>query len=105
MLIERQGVSSKYTYTDDGINQVDINIPRKKINDVLLSLIAIGIVPKNIVEPFQKHNALQLSFMALFLGIFLLINKSKTETVVKFFSELNLRIWIFPLPFSRFFTK
>ncbi|GEM_PF-4536675 len=51
--------------------------------------IVIGIIPENLIDPFRDQNALQVSFLALLLGVFLLINKKRAGTVIRFFDELN----------------
>ena len=56
----------------------------KQIFDLL-----IGIVPGNIIEPFETQNALQICFIAILLGVFMLIYKNETRTLAQSIDDLN----------------
>ena len=60
------------------------NTSGARIFDMLMD-----IVPTNIIEPFQSQNALQICFVAILIGVFMLIYKDKTKTLTACIDELN----------------
>ena len=54
--------------------------------------IILGIIPNNIVKPFLEGNTLQLLFMGISLGCFLLTYKDETDSLIKTIYQFNFTI-------------
>ncbi len=49
----------------------------------------LNIVPKNIIDPFQSGNTLQILFMGILVGVAMVILKDRADTVGKFVEQAN----------------